>query len=146
MLTRKLVVVLALAAGSVAAAPSQAAVTFQNPGNLTGWDRVYTQKMGTNTVVSTPTYRGGTAYRASQVYIASDVANYHAEVVKNSLFPATGCMYLAGWDGIVRLRRAVEARDGSSFSRRRFHDRLLAFGSLPVALVAETLLAEPSGA
>jgi uncharacterized protein (DUF885 family) len=70
----------------------------------------------------------------------------HAEVVKNSLFPATGCMYLAGWDGIMRLRKAAEAREGSGFSRRRFHDRLLSFGSLPVALVAETLLAEPAGA
>jgi len=65
-----------------------------------------------------------------------------AEVVKNSLFPATGCMYLAGWDGIRRLRRAVEARDGGNFSRRRFHDRLLSFGAIPVALVAETMLAD----
>ena len=67
-----------------------------------------------------------------------------AEVVKNSLFPATGCMYLAGWDGIQRLRRAVEARDGSRFSRRRFHHQLLAFGAIPVALIAEAMLADAS--
>jgi uncharacterized protein (DUF885 family) len=65
-----------------------------------------------------------------------------AEVVKNSLFPATGCMYLAGWDGIYRLRRALEAREGSAFSRRRFHDRLLSFGSVPVALIARLMLDE----
>lgn len=71
----------------------------------------------------------------------SAVASY-AEAVKNTLFPATGCMYLAGWDGIQRLRRAVEAREGAGFSRRSFHDRLLSFGSIPVALVAETLLTD----
>ena len=65
-----------------------------------------------------------------------------AEAVKNSLFPATACMYLAGWDSIRRLRRAIETREGSAFSRRQFHDRLLSFGSIPVALVAAELLAE----
>jgi hypothetical protein len=73
--------------------------------------------------------------------VGMTAAAAYAEVVKNSLFPATGCMYLAGWDGIYRLRRPLEAREGGAFSRRRFHDRLLSFGSIPVALIAETLLA-----
>jgi uncharacterized protein (DUF885 family) len=64
----------------------------------------------------------------------------YGEVVKNSLFPATACMYLAGWDGIQRLRRAMEAREGGAFSLRSFHDRLLSFGSVPVSLVAVEML------
>ena len=63
-----------------------------------------------------------------------------AEAVKNSLFPATASMYLAGWDGIRRLRGTLEAREGSGFSLQRFHDRLLSFGSVPVALVAHAML------
>src|SRR3954471_16672256 len=71
-------------ATAAASAPAHAAVLFENPGNLTGWDRVYAQKMGTNTVVASPTYRGDTAHRAWQTYLASDVANYHSEVVKGN--------------------------------------------------------------
>jgi uncharacterized protein (DUF885 family) len=54
-----------------------------------------------------------------------------AEAVKNTLFPGTACMYLAGWDGIWRLRRQAH-----SLPLRDFHDRLLSFGSVPVSLVA----------
>jgi len=60
----------------------------------------------------------------------------HAEAVKNSLFPGTACMYLAGWDGIWRLRR--ESRS-ANMTLRQFHDRLLAFGSVPVSLVGRTM-------
>ncbi len=57
-----------------------------------------------------------------------------AEAVKNSLFPGAGCMYLAGWDGIWRLRRQC-----GGMPLRVFHDRLLALGSVPVALASEIL-------
>jgi len=59
----------------------------------------------------------------------------HSEVVKNSLFPGTACMYLAGWEGIRRLRQRV-----AGDSLRAFHDRLLSFGSVPVALIARAML------
>jgi Bacterial protein of unknown function (DUF885) len=62
-----------------------------------------------------------------------------AEATKNSLFPATACMYLAGWDAIWRVRRELRAHEGPHFSLRAFHDRLLSFGSVPVSLVAEQL-------
>jgi uncharacterized protein (DUF885 family) len=61
----------------------------------------------------------------------------HAEAVKNSLFPGTACMYLAGWDGIWRLRR--EFSGAQTLSLRDFHDRLLSFGSVPVSLVGRSL-------
>jgi hypothetical protein len=46
-------------------------------------------------------------------------------------------MYLAGWDGIWHLRRASRG-----VPLRVFHDRLLALGSVPVAL-AEQMLRQP---
>ncbi|HUY98832.1 MAG TPA: DUF885 family protein [Thermomicrobiaceae bacterium] len=63
-----------------------------------------------------------------------------AEAVKNSIFPGTALMYLMGTEQIHRLRAAVERREGADFTLRRFHDRLLGLGSVPVALAARTLL------
>jgi uncharacterized protein (DUF885 family) len=62
-----------------------------------------------------------------------------AEAVKNSLFPGAACMYLAGWDGIWRLRRDFAPQQ--NFSLRLFHQDLLSFGSVPVALVGQTMRA-----
>ena len=103
-------------------------------------------RMATRAVVDVRLHEGrisleeGARFYQERVGMAPSAAR--AEVAKNSLFPATGCMYLAGWDGIRRLRRAVEAREGSTFSLRRFHDRLLSYGSVPVTLVGETMLAD----
>ncbi len=53
-----------------------------------------------------------------------------AEVVKNSLFPGTAAMYLLGWERIHALRRAARASDLGAF-----HDRLVAHGSIPTAML-----------
>ena len=66
----------------------------------------------------------------------------HAEAVKNSLFPGAAMIYLIGQDMIRDLRREVSAREGSAFSLQRFHDRFLSYGSIPVALIANTMRAE----
>jgi hypothetical protein len=57
------------------------------------------------------------------------------EACKNSMFPGTALMYWLGTEGIHRLRRDRERAEGSVFSLRRFHDRLLSYGSIPVPLV-----------
>jgi ricin-type beta-trefoil lectin protein/polysaccharide lyase-like protein len=62
---------------------SAGTVTFQNTGTTSGWDRVYTQKAGTITQVSSPVYRSSSALRTTQTYISSDGLNYHSEVVKS---------------------------------------------------------------
>ncbi|GMV05092.1 MAG: hypothetical protein AMXMBFR53_13720 [Gemmatimonadota bacterium] len=62
------------------------------------------------------------------------------EVVKNSMFPGGAVMYLAGTDGIHALRHRMSALQGSAFRLRRFHDAFLSHGSLPVSLVAESML------
>jgi Bacterial protein of unknown function (DUF885) len=59
----------------------------------------------------------------------------HGEACKNSMFPGTAIMYWLGTEGLHRLRRVRERADGSAFSMRQFHDRLLSFGSIPVSLV-----------
>jgi uncharacterized protein (DUF885 family) len=64
-----------------------------------------------------------------------------AEAVKNSLFPGAACMYLVGWDGLWRLRRETQSREGGAFSLRAFHDRVLSFGSVPVTLIAQAMRA-----
>jgi hypothetical protein len=59
-----------------------------------------------------------------------------AEACKNSMFPGTALMYWLGTDGLHQLRRERQRVEGASFSLRRFHDRVLSFGSIPVPLIA----------
>jgi uncharacterized protein (DUF885 family) len=61
------------------------------------------------------------------------------EACKNSMFPGTALMYWLGTDGLHQLRRERERIEGPSFSLGRFHDRLLAFGSIPVPLIARLM-------
>lgn len=68
----------------------------------------------------------------------------HSEAVKNSLFPATALMYLAGTEAIHRLRRQMTARS-PGLALRDFHDTLLSYGSVPVELIASDMLATETG-
>lgn len=67
------------------------------------------------------------------------------EAVKNSMFPGAAMMYLIGLDGIHELRRQMKEQEGSSFSLRRFHDRFLSYGAIPVSLIGTSMLAESAG-
>ena len=62
------------------------------------------------------------------------------EAVKNSMFPGTAMMYWLGTQGIHDLRAAVRVREGAAFSLRRFHDRLLSHGAIPVAVTTRLML------
>jgi hypothetical protein len=62
-----------------------------------------------------------------------------AEVTKNSMFPAAAIIYFVGSQLIRDLRRKSERRLGKGFDLRRFHDELLSFGSIPVALIARAM-------
>jgi hypothetical protein len=61
------------------------------------------------------------------------------EVCKNSMFPGTALMYWLGTDGLHQLRRERRRIEGASCSLGRFHERLLAFGSIPVPLIARLM-------
>jgi hypothetical protein len=65
-----------------------------------------------------------------------------AEAVKNSMFPGSAVMYLAGRDAIHALRGRLRRLGGHRFSLKAFHDRFLSFGSIPVTLVAREMLRE----
>jgi uncharacterized protein DUF885 len=65
----------------------------------------------------------------------------HAETTKCSMFPGTAMMYWLGLRDLWRLRSAEEASRGANFSSKTFHDELLSFGSIPVALAAKVMAA-----
>jgi uncharacterized protein (DUF885 family) len=54
-------------------------------------------------------------------------------------WPGQALTYKIGQRGIERLRRELEARDGSRFDLRAFHDAVLGHGSLPLATLASEL-------
>lgn len=62
-----------------------------------------------------------------------------AEATKASMFPGTAIMYWLGLEGLQALRAAHESALGRSFRLKSFHDELLSFGSLPVALIARLM-------
>lgn len=62
-----------------------------------------------------------------------------AETCKNSMFPATAVMYWLGSEGLHQLRRQRERAEGTTFLLRRFHDRVLSYGSIPVPLIARLM-------
>jgi hypothetical protein len=64
-----------------AATRSEATVRFENTGTLMGWSRVYVQEQGTNTVVTTPTFEGASALKATQTFVVADGRGYHSERV-----------------------------------------------------------------
>ena len=66
----------------------------------------------------------------------------YKEVTRTSMFPGTAIMYWLGTQAIHELRAARQAEEGQRFSLRRFHDRFLSFGSLPVLLIAELMSKE----
>lgn len=75
-----------------------------------------------------------TTFYQQRVGMGRDAAR--AESVKNSMFPGAALMYLCGMDRIRELRRDLSSRLGNRFDLRQFHDTFLAFGSIPVELIA----------
>ncbi len=80
------------------------------------------------------TFDEAVAIYRDRIGMSPDAAR--AETCKNSMFPGTALMYWLGTEGIHRIRRERERIDGDTFSLRRFHDRLLSYGSIPVPLIA----------
>ncbi len=64
-----------------------------------------------------------------------------AEAVKNTMYPGTAVMYLAGTELIHELRRDLAARQ-PAFDLCRFHDTFLSYGSVPVALISAAMRGE----
>ncbi|MCB0044948.1 MAG: DUF885 family protein [Caldilineaceae bacterium] len=101
------------------------------------------RRMSARAIVDVKLHRGEfTLDEAAAFYVQQagmSPAAAHSEAVKNSMFPGAAMMYLFGTDAIYDLRRELEAKAGARFSLRRFHDTFLSYGSIPVALVAESM-------
>ena len=69
-------------------------------------------------------------------------ATAHAEVTKCSMFPGTAMMYWLGVRELWRIQHAEESARKSSFNVKQYHDELLSFGSMPVALVSWLMAAQ----
>ena len=69
-------------------------------------------------------------YRDEAGFPAQRVAG---EVVRNSMFPGTRLMYRAGVEAIRSLRRSSHRQP------RDFHDALLSYGHVPIAVAAEEM-------
>ncbi len=65
------------------------------------------------------------------------------EAVRGTYDPGY-CFYTLGKLQLLKLRRDVQAQEGSRFSERQFHDAVLAFGAPPVRLIRERLLKDPT--
>ena len=61
------------------------------------------------------------------------------EVTRNSMFPGASIMYWLGTQGIHDLRGKLQEIEGPEFSLRRFHDKFLSYGSIPVLLIARLM-------
>jgi hypothetical protein len=81
------------------------------------------------------TFDDAVALYRDRVGMAPEAAR--SEACKNSMFPGTALMYWLGTEGLHRLRRARARAEGPSFSLRRFHDRVLSFGSIPVPMLEQ---------
>jgi hypothetical protein len=81
------------------------------------------------------TFEEGAALYRDRLGMSPDAAR--GETCKNSMFPGTAIMYWLGTNALHRLRRERQRIEGAHFSLRRFHDRLLAFGSIPVPLISQ---------
>ena len=66
-------------------------------------------------------------------YVAGEVERYVS-------WPGQALAYKVGELELLRLRAAVQARDGAAFSLRDFHEAVLAEGSLPLAILGDRLL------
>jgi len=85
----------------------------------------------------TLTFEDAIALYRDRIGMSPDAAR--GEACKNSMFPGTALMYWLGTDALHQLRRERQRIEGAAFSLRRFHDRLLAFGSIPVPLIAQLM-------
>jgi uncharacterized protein (DUF885 family) len=86
------------------------------------------------------TFDQAVSFYSTEAGMAPEAAT--AEVVRNTMFPGVGAMYLLGADTIHKLREKVASKEQSRFNPRSFHDHFLAYGSVPVSLIAQDMLGD----
>ena len=79
------------------------------------------------------TFEQGVEYLVDHLHV--DRANAEAEARRYCAWPAYQLCYAVGRRELLRLRDDFRAAQGDSFTLRRFHDAILPYGGLPVALM-----------
>ena len=94
-------------------------------------------------------HRGELSVEEATQYLVSNTsfegANARAEVNRYTYTPTYQLSYLLGRVLLLRLRADEQARLGDAFSLRRFHDALLAAGSIPVSFQRRLLHTDGTG-
>ncbi|HEY7567119.1 MAG TPA: DUF885 family protein [Gemmatimonadaceae bacterium] len=128
-----------------------ATTLMEEVGFLTEFERVAEQhtrvRLLTRAVVDFGLHSGELSFEAAAATFVDACGmspeQASAEVTKASMFPGTAMMYWLGIEQLQALRAAHESALGRNFRLKTFHDELLSFGSLPVALIARLM---PAGA
>jgi uncharacterized protein (DUF885 family) len=92
--------------------------------------------------------RGMTVDQATALLIETarlDPTNARAEVLRYTRMPTQPMSYAVGRQAILDLRETFRHRLGASFDLKLFHDELLSYGSIPVGLIRDRMLAASSG-
>jgi uncharacterized protein (DUF885 family) len=75
-----------------------------------------------------------------------EVPSARGEVLRYSRSPTQPMSYAVGKREILRLRDGCRRKQGAAFRLQRFHDDLLGFGSIPIALIRGRMLEEAPAA
>ena len=75
-----------------------------------------------------------------------ELPSARGELLRYARTPTQPMSYAVGKSEILRLREDVRRRSGAAFRLKDFHDRLLSFGSIPIALIRRRMLGESSEA
>ncbi|MDQ2679742.1 MAG: DUF885 domain-containing protein [Candidatus Eremiobacteraeota bacterium] len=73
-----------------------------------------------------------------------DRATAFGEATRFAMYPGQAIDYLVGKTQIETLLGLAQDRDGANFSLRRFHDRLLSYGTVPLSTIRWEWLNDPS--
>jgi len=69
-----------------------------------------------------------------------EAPNARVEVLRYTRMPTQPMSYAVGREAILDLRATMRQRLGAAFDLKRFHDELLSYGSIPIALIAQRML------
>ena len=64
----------------------------------------------------------------------------YGEVLRYTQGPTYPSSYMLGREQLLQLRQDCEQAWGSEYSKKRFHNELLQYGSMPVALIRKLML------
>ncbi len=81
--------------------------------------------------------------RAAQDLAARAICDSASRAIyRYSKWPTQAITYNLGKNAIVELREAWRAKQGTAYSAKDFHERLMRMGSIPVGFFRESFLAE----